>query len=245
MADLELLPTLSDASAVDLQFQTVQMRGYAWWHERPGPAVLLYHGWGQSAEDMAPVARLFHQAGLHAVSLAMRGWKGSSGQDDYGRSNVGDTAAVLHWLKKQPYVQSTHLFGFSMGGMVMLLTALIGQTSAQSVTAVSAPVDFRRLYDTTAFGGVRRYYDEVLTPEQWTLGAPMTYAASLSIPALLVVGLKDRFCPPEQGQMFTQTSGASLLELPNMEHEPSPEDWSVIVTAGVQVMNQVHSHPTL
>lgn len=235
----ETLPPLPDAVSIVLPFQEVTMSGYAWWQPRPAPAVLLYHGWGQHAGEMAPVARLFQQAGWHAVSLSMRGWAGSTGTDDYGRSNVGDTVEVLNWLERQPNVESLHLLGFSMGGMVMLLTALLGQTPAQSVTAVSAPTDFRRLYETTAFGGVRRYYDAVLTPEQWLGGSPLTHASQLSIPALVVVGLTDRFCPPEQGQVFAEKSGAALLQLAEMQHEPSAADWETIVRAVVKLKTSI------
>lgn len=230
----EALPPLRQPEGterLDVPVRDIRMGGYAWWRPHPAPAVLLYHGWGQSAADMEPVARAFFAGGWHALSLSGRGWPGSGGSDDYGRSNVQDTDEVLAWLAQRPAVTARHLLGLSMGGLVALLCASRGREKLSSVTAVNAPTDLREVYRTTAFGGVRRYYDEVFTPEQWEDGAPVTHAAQLFTPALLVIGAKDRMVSPAIGHRYAQLSGAQVLEHSDMEHLPTDRQWEEIADA--------------
>lgn len=230
----EPLPPLQHPEEVErlsLPVRDIQLGGYAWWRAEPAPAALLFHGWGQSAADMETVARAFFDGGWHAVSLSSRGWPGSGGQDDYGRSNVQDTDEVLAWLGAQPRVTARHLLGLSMGGLIALLTATRGGERPSSVTAVSAPTDLREVYRTTAFGGVRRYYDAVFTPTQWDEGAPMHDAVRLSVPALIVVGGKDRMVIPALGRRYAEASGAELLERPEMDHLPTDREWPEIAHA--------------
>lgn len=222
------LPELPGAAALTLHLPGVTLGGYGWWWPEAAPAALLLHGWGQDASHMALPARLFREAGWHAVSLSMRGWRGSSGCDDYGRSGVADTRHALAWLARQPGVTDVLLLGFSMGGLMALLTAS-GPSAARAVVAVSAPTDLRRVYATTSFRGLRRYYDAVLTPEQWEEGSPLRHAPQLCIPALLAVGTEDRFCPPEEGRSYAAATRSRLLEIAGMAHAPSPADWARIV----------------
>ncbi|EYB68443.1 hypothetical protein DEIPH_ctg023orf0032 [Deinococcus phoenicis] len=222
------LPPLPGAAALTLPLEDVTLGGYFWAQPQSAPAVLLLHGWGQDASHMAHPARLFRAAGWHALSLSQRGWRGSSGCDDYGRSGAGDVRRALAWLGQQPRVTSTLLLGFSMGGLVALLAAS-APCAARGVVAVSAPTDLRRTARTTALGILRRYYDVVLTERQWVEGSPLHHAAHLGVTALIVVGTEDRFCPPEEGRSYAAATGARLLELPGMAHQPTGEEWRLIV----------------
>ncbi|MFD1730195.1 alpha/beta hydrolase family protein [Deinococcus malanensis] len=109
------------------------------------------------------------------------------------------------------------------------MTATTQDTPATHVVAVSAPTDLRRVYETASLNILRRYYDAVLTPEQWQDGSPLTHAHTLKVPALLVVGTEDQVCPREEGRSFAAASGARLLEIGGMAHEPREPDWSAIV----------------
>ncbi|WP_084048401.1 alpha/beta hydrolase family protein [Deinococcus hopiensis] len=228
------LPLLADAAPLTLHLPDVALGGYGWWHSKPAPAALLLHGWGQDASAMALPAQAFRAAGWHAVSLSMRGWRGSSGCDDYGRSGVRDTCRALTWLAGQQGVTDVLLLGFSMGGLMALLTASV-PSPARAVVAVSAPTELRRVYQTTSFGGLRRYYDAVLTPEQWVEGSPLHHAHRLTVPALVVVGLEDRVCPPQEGRSYASAAQARLLEVPGMAHQPSPSAWFRIVEASLML----------
>lgn len=222
------LPPLPGAARLTLPLGDVTLGGYLWEQPRPAPAVLLLHGWGQDASDMAHPARLFQQAGWHVLSLSQRGWRGSGGCDDYGRSGPGDTLRALAWLRDRPHVTSTVLLGFSLGGLVALLTAVRAHP-ARLVVAVSAPTDLREVYRTTSSRILRRYYDAVLTEAQWEEGSPLHWARQLRTPARVVVGTHDHLCLPALGREFAAASGAGLLEVAGMGHLPDETQWDLIV----------------
>lgn len=225
------LPHLPDAEKVAVILPDVVLGGYLW-PRFQAPRLVLLHGWGGDAHSMLTPARLFAQAGWCVLSLSLRGWRGSSGCDDYGRSGPRDVKHVLDWLNDltdahQPLV----LLGFSMGAMMTLLTVTTQETPVTHAVSVSAPTDFRSVYQTTSYGGLKRYYDAVFTPEQWLSGSPITHAERLTIPALMVVGEQDTFCPPEEGRSYARASGAQLLTFPAMPHEPDEATWTQIFHA--------------
>lgn len=230
------LPALPDATLVSLVFDDVQLGGYAWWGTRAAPAVLLLHGWGEDASTMAPVARQVRGRGWHAVSLSLRGWRGSSGADDYGRSASQDIGRVLDWLRAQPDVSGVVVVGFSMGGLMAALAAADQEPGApDGLVLVSAPSDLPTFARDTAFGGVRRYLRRILQPGQWRESSPLTHADRLAHPVLVVVGEADEMTPPEQGRRLAAAApDAALLEIAEMGHHPSAEQWSRILdSAGV------------
>lgn len=228
------LPDLPDAARRTLPLGDVSLGGYLWRQPGPAPAALLLHGWGQDASDMATPARLLHAAGWHAVSLSLRGWRGSGGCDDYGRSGPGDLGRVLMWLEAQPWVSGTAVLGLSLGGLVALLGVAQGQRAGR-VVAVNAPTDLRGIYKATSSGTLRGYYDAVLTPEQWVDGSPLTHAERIGGRVWVVVGAEDRLCPPGLGQTFAVRAGVPLLTVAGMGHVPDEAQWAWIVGETVQV----------
>lgn len=225
------LPEVPGAQKLAILLPDAVLGGY-FWRGGARPRLVVLHGWGGDAHAMRLPAERFAAAGWTVLSLSMRGWRGSSGCDDYGRTGPQDLRTVLSWLNeitdsRQPLV----LLGFSMGGMMALLTATTQPTPLTHVVSVSAPTDFRRVYQTTSYGGLRRYYDAVFTAQQWHAGSPLTHAHALRVPALIVVGSNDRFCPPEEGRSYATAAQATLLELPGMAHEPAPEHWETIFGA--------------
>lgn len=222
------LPALPDAARLTLPLGDVTLGGYLWRQPDPAPAALLLHGWGQDASDMAAPARVLHAHGWHALSLSLRGWRGSGGCDDYGRSGPGDLGRVLAWLEGQPWVSSTAVLGLSLGGLVALLGAAQGHQPGR-IVAVNAPTDLRGIYDTTSSATLRRYYNAVLTPEQWRDGSPLTHAERIAGPTWVVVGGKDRLCPPVLGQAFAARAEVRLLTVAGMGHVPDEGEWRQIV----------------
>ncbi|MFC4427590.1 alpha/beta hydrolase family protein [Deinococcus navajonensis] len=230
------LPELPDAEQVNFSGPVGVLGGYFWRQAAPAPVAVLLHGWGQDAGAMAGPARELHRAGWHALSLSQRGWCGSAGCDDYGRSVSTDLRVPLAWLTRQaggsgPVV----LLGFSMGGLGALLTASAPETSLVThVVAVSAPTDLRAVYNSSSAGLLKRCYDAVLTPDQWHEGSPLSHAHGLRVPALVVVGTEDRLCPPEIGRQYALASGARLLEYPGMAHVPDEPQWASVVADTLQ-----------
>lgn len=232
MAAVNHLPDIGGALPVTLDAGDVELGGYTWWDDSVAPAILLLHGWGEDASTMAPVAQQVRSHGWHAVSISMRGWPGSGGVDDYGRSAAQDIGRVLAWIRGQPRVSSIVLLGFSMGGLMAALAAAEQERGELAgLTVVSAPSDLISFYRDTAYCGVRRYLDATLQAHQWRDSSPLTHAESLVHPMLVVAGTQDSMTPPEQGQRLAKAiPNARLVELDQMGHHPSSEDWQRILT---------------
>jgi dipeptidyl aminopeptidase/acylaminoacyl peptidase len=227
------LPPLPDAERVSLPGPAGELGGYFWRQLDQAPAALLLHGWGQAAGAMIHPARQLHAAGWSALSLSQRGWQGSAGCDDYGVSGPADLGAALNWLAAQPGVNGPLvLLGFSMGGLSALLSVSVPQgrtMRATHVVAVNAPTDLRAVYDASGLRFLKRCYDAILAPEQWREGSPLTHAAGLRVPTLLVIGARDHICAPEISRQYAVVSGTRLLEYADMAHEPDEVQWAVIV----------------
>ena len=223
------LPQIADAEPVFLAWNDVALAGYAWWASAPAPAFLLLHGWGEDASTLAPVARQVKQRGWHAISMSLRGWRGSTGVDDYGLSAARDIGRVLDWIREHPIAESVVLLGFSMGGLMAALAAA-EQATLAGVILVSSPSNLRTFYRDTAYGGVRRYFDQVLQPQQWRESSPLTHASEITHPTLVVTGLRDTMTPADQGtRMAAALPRAELLDLPDMEHHPTATEWELIL----------------
>lgn len=228
---VEPLPILDDAVALSFDYDDVRLAGYAWWAAgvANAPTVLVLHGWGEDASTLAPVARQIRKRGWHAVSISLRGWRGSTGIDDYGLSAAKDIGRVLEWIRQRSHSGPTLLLGFSMGGLMAGLAAA-EQEDLTGLVVVGAPAHLPSFYQDTEFGGVRRYFDATLLPRQWHDSSPLTHADRISVPMMLVTGGKDTMCPPEQGRrMAGAVANGRLFHLPEMEHYPSPVEWEQIL----------------
>lgn len=228
-----VLPRLPGAVPVLLEFEDVQLGGYAWWRDRQAPTILLLHGWGEDASTMAPVAHQVLDREWHAVSISLRGWHGSTGVDDYGLSASHDISRVLAWIRRQPDVSGIVLVGFSMGGLMAALTAADQPAGAlDGVVLVSAPTELPSFAQDTAFGGVRRYLEKTLQPRQWQDSSPLHHADQLVHPLLVVVGTEDTMTPSDQGRRLAcATPASALLEVTGMGHHPTSGEWAQILEA--------------
>lgn len=233
---LATLPDLPDAERFCLEFEDVQLGGLAWWQQAEAPAVLLLHGWGEDASAMAPVARQVRDRGLHAVSMSLRGWPGSTGKDDYGISAPKDVGRVLDWVRDRAEVSGVVVLGFSMGGVMgALASARQEPGSLLGFVSVSAPCDLRDFYRDTAFNGVRRYFDATLREHQWVGCSPITHAERLSHPMLIALGTEDAMTPPDHGRrMADAVADAEVLGFDGMGHVPDESQWAQILDRMVE-----------
>lgn len=240
----ELLPALPEANQVAFELSDVTLGGYIWMpsgtsDRRQPTAVVLLHGWGEDASDLAAVGRKVAGLGEYAISLSMRGWRGSTGIADYGRSDPHDIHRVATSVREQFAVDRISLIGFSMGGLIALLTAATDPDSSESridgVVGVNSPADLRSFYSDTAFNGVRRYFDSTLTDSQWDTCSPLRKAKQITCPALIVVGSLDTMCPPDQGhRLVNDIECAHIVEIGAMAHHPTTAQWDEILTRARQ-----------
>ncbi|MFI6645475.1 S9 family peptidase [Streptomyces sp. NPDC050504] len=180
---------------------------------RPWPTVFLVHGgpFEQDRDAYDPTVTLLTAAGYAVARVNYRGSTGygpawrNAFDDGVGLTQVADLAAVRADLVGAGLAdpERTGLAGWSWGGYLTLL-ALGTQPDlwragaavhpvADSAAAFRAGTSALRSLDTRLFGGTP---DQV--PDRYAESSPVTYAARVRAPVLLVAGGNDVKCPPEQ-----------------------------------------------
>ncbi len=113
---------------------------------RPGPGVVLVHGWESARDRLLPYARFLHAAGFHCLLFDVRG-HGANGPELLPIS-VGefaaDASAALDALLARSEVTAGALLGHSLGGAGAILAAA-EHPSCAAVVSVAAPADPRLL----------------------------------------------------------------------------------------------------
>jgi dipeptidyl aminopeptidase/acylaminoacyl peptidase len=194
----------------------------------PRPAVIVIHGWQppgtNGAELVAARARRYADEGYVALSLAMRGWPPSGGADDCGLRQPDDVASAAAWLRQQAGVigERLGLVGFSQGGQVALLAGL-RDAGLRAIVAYYPVTDVGRWKVTTANADIPSYITAVCEPGGVSARSPVTRAADLSVPVLLVHGDADTRVPTEQSRLMADAlhrAGRSpeLLLIPGAQH---------------------------
>lgn len=122
----------------------------AWWiparDGRPGPAVVLVHGWESARDRTLPMARFLNAAGFHCLTFDVRA-HGANPADPLPIS-VGefgaDAAAAFRAILDRPEVTTAAIAGHSMGGAGAILAAGADPRVA-ALVATAAPADPYRL----------------------------------------------------------------------------------------------------
>jgi dipeptidyl aminopeptidase/acylaminoacyl peptidase len=120
------------------------------------------------------------------------------------------------------------LVGFSQGGQVALLAALRDPT-IRAVAAYYPVTDVGRWKLTTTNADIPSYVTAVCEPGGVAARSPLTRAADLSVPVLLVHGDADTRVPTEQSRLLAdalQRAGRSpeLLLIPGAQHGFTSEE---------------------
>lgn len=225
------LPDLADAHHLRIPAGDAVLGGFAWWQRGPAPAVVLAHGMGQDATYHADRARAFHARGWHAVSVASRGWPGSTGDpDDYGRSAETDLAAVVGTVRDRGCTE-LWLLGFSAGGL-WLARGLPAVTGVSGLVTVNSPMNVRTTYRDTMASRMRRFYDTVLTARQQWDCSPVSVAEQITMPLLSVAGADDGMVPATQAEeICALVPRGTCLQIAGMRHLPTDEQWELILAS--------------
>lgn len=222
------LPDLPGSRRLMLPVNGVTLGGYGFAREE-APGVVVLHGWGQDASDMAWAARALHEAGFAVRCLSLRGWRGSSGCDDYGVRQPDDIARVVEGWRATLGGQPVGVFGFSQGGLVALLAAA-RSADVRAVAALNPPTDLRAFARDTAFDFVRRYLNTVCADGLWQERSPLHHARAISAPTLLLAGSADRHVPPAQSAwLAARLTRGELVELPHAAHLPNAPERAVVL----------------
>ena len=160
----------------------------------------------------------------HGTASKGRAWE-TSVYKDLGRLETLDLRAAARWAAAQPYVDGNRIgiTGWSYGGYSTLMAVCAPDaTDCPFAAAVAiAPVTDWRFYDTIY---AERY---MLTPAQnpdgYRTSAPLTYAADLNVPLLIIHGTADDNVHLANTMQFVSVmqSGGKLCDMmlyPNMNH---------------------------
>jgi alpha-beta hydrolase superfamily lysophospholipase len=112
----------------------------------PAPGVVLVHGWESARDRTLPHAQVLHAAGLHVLTLDVRG-HGTNGPEELPVSvgeYAADARAGVAAILRRPEVTCAALLGHSMGAAGALVAAA-AEPRVAAVIAVAAPADPHRL----------------------------------------------------------------------------------------------------
>lgn len=104
------------------------------------PGVILFHGLGQSHQDMAPIGTALAQFGFASVACDARGTGASGGKFGLeGPKEVQDASDLFHWLAARPEVSDTQIgaLGLSLGGAQVWNAAAAGVPFKAIVPAIT------------------------------------------------------------------------------------------------------------
>jgi uncharacterized protein len=113
---------------------------------RPGPGVVLVHGWESARDRTLPMAQFLHAAGFHCLTFDVRGHGSNPAEElpltggEFGR----DATAAFAALMARPEVTVGAISGHSMGGIGAILAAAADPRAA-ALVATSTPADPYRL----------------------------------------------------------------------------------------------------
>ncbi|MFF3615076.1 alpha/beta fold hydrolase [Streptomyces sp. NPDC002580] len=179
----------------------------------PPPAVFLVHG-GPADHDRDAYDATVHSLVASGYAVVRVNYRGSTGYgptwrgaftDGVGHTQVRDLAAVRAQLVRRRLItgDATALWGVSWGAYLVLLALGTSPGLWRAGVAVKPVADWvaahrsttpaLRALDVRLFGGTP---EEM--PERYARSSPLTYAAEVVAPLLVVGATKDTKCPPGQ-----------------------------------------------
>jgi dipeptidyl aminopeptidase/acylaminoacyl peptidase len=136
----------------------------------------------------------FAAEGFIVFAPYYRGNQGGEGNEDFAGEDREDAFSAFLLLKSLPRVRNIHIFGFSRGGVMALMTGIQFPEAASVVTwgGVSDMTltyrerkDLRRMMKRVIGGTPEKY------PERYVERTPLFELERLSLPVLIIHGVKD------------------------------------------------------
>lgn len=235
---------LEDAAAgryaLTVRMDDLRVAAWSW---GSGPAVLLAHGWGGTAADMAPLAARLEQAGYRAVLFDFPA---------HGRS-AGRRTHMIEWLRALRGVAAAvgplhAVAGHSFGAAALALALAEHGTDVRGAVLL-APVIGPALFVERFSGtiglpapraeGMMRRVAEIAGREPATLDARRA-AERLRVPALVVHDPADREVPWAHARAIADAwPGSRLLPAGGLGHNRLLRDERILDT----VTDFIHTLP--
>lgn len=231
-----------DAGRYALEVREGELRVAAWSWGR-GPAVLLAHGWGGAAADMAPLAERLQAAGYRAVLFDFPA---------HGRS-AGRRTNMLEWLRMIRAVAAAvgpvhALAGHSFGAAALAIALAEHEMDVRGAVLLAPAIGPGLFVDrfTGMIGlpagraeGMMRHITETIGREPRSLDARWA-ATHLRVPALLVHDPADREVPWSHAESIADAWPSSrLLAAEGLGHRRLLRDERILAT----VTDFIHALP--
>jgi dipeptidyl aminopeptidase/acylaminoacyl peptidase len=161
----------------------------------------------------------FSSEGFIVFAPFYRGNQGGEGNEDFAGDDREDAFAAFRLLSSHNFVKKVHIFGFSRGGVMALLTALQFPEAASLVTwggvsdmflTYEERLDLRKMMKRVIGGTPTKY------PERYEWRTPLLEAEKLQPPVLIIHGVKDE---------NVSVGHSYLLETKLKEAKKSVESW--------------------
>lgn len=185
----------------------------------PFPTILLVHGGPHIA-----MPEFYYSEGQcwldHGYAFLTINYRGSTtfGREfkekiwgDMGHWEVEDMVAARNWLIEQNIAQPDAILvtGASYGGYLTLMAlgkqpglwagGMAVVASADLISGFYDGTDWSRGYLSSMMGGT-----PAEKPEQYAASSPITYAAQVAAPLLIIQGRNDLRCPPRQMERYAE-----------------------------------------
>lgn len=216
------------------------------------PAVVLFHGLGESHADMEPMATgTLAPAGFASLACDARGTGASGGQFGLdGPREDADAQDLYDWLAARPDVSHTAIgaFGISLGGAAVWnavaagvpFKAIVPEIAWTDLQAALAPAGVPKTeliallagltppsrWDPALLSAAGALAQGTLSPAATAAAAARSVAArlpSISVPTLLIQGRHDFLFDIDQAETaYRQLAGPKELYLGDVGHVPAP-----------------------
>ncbi|MFB6467587.1 alpha/beta hydrolase family protein [Cytobacillus sp. Hz8] len=158
---------------------------------------LLYLRGGIKRVGMVRPGRIvqFASEGFVVFAPFYRGNHGGEGNEDFAGEDREDAFSAFRLLQEHVRVKYIHVFGFSRGGVMALLTAIHFREEVASLVSWGGVTDMFLTYEERedlrkmmkrVIGGTPHKY-----PERFQYRTPLFYLEDLLAPTLIIHGVKD------------------------------------------------------
>jgi dipeptidyl aminopeptidase/acylaminoacyl peptidase len=136
----------------------------------------------------------FAAEGFIVFAPFYRGNQGGEGNEDFAGDDREDAFTAFRLLSSHPRVNRVHIFGFSRGGVMALLTAIHFPEAASLVTwggvsdmflTYEERLDMRKMMKRVIGGTPTKY------PERYEWRTPLGHLENVRQPVLIIHGVKD------------------------------------------------------
>lgn len=191
--------------------------------ELPRGVVVACHGYHASRLQLVELADRLRRRGYTVIVFDLRGHDARPGRCTFGVEEVGDLAAILQWVRRQPDLGRlpAGLLGFSLGGAIACQAAV----RMPEIRALVLDSTYARLFPVLV-RTIRRDYHLPAVPWVWITWAglqlalgrrlaprdPLAVAATCAQPALIIHGAQDAAVPVRDAHaLFAQWQGPKAL----------------------------------